>query len=535
MKKTQNIFDTEYSLDRYVRRSFDVFLVMFSAVTISIASMGKDRFWIPWICLIPAFFVLYRSNFTRAFRFGALAGAIKCITIWFWVITVTKYMLKTMWSGIVFLAGLTLLYSLLFGIMYSLISYILRTFRNRYTCLSRLVIGMATASLWVALEFLYTTLLILTGQAMPLGIGYTQWNHPLILQIVSLTGHYGVSFLIVLFNISIADDIWRKRLCLTPFAVVIVGLCIVFGYLRIQTASSSQYDASINVSILQGNIPPYDKFDQKKANFIAHRYLELGQLSNRINPQLIVWTESAIPWPLREDDDLMTTMLRVTAQSGAYHILGTTLQVPNESNTYYNTVLFVHPDGQITSQYNKRYLLTFVEKTVHLPLIMPASGTIHPATRKYRSGTLLPILHSPFGRIGVMVCNESLYPSAARQSVLAGAKFITLLANDVWFREDVPIDCHFMVTLFRAVETGRDLIIANNVGNSGIVDAFGRIIIRSEKRVHLCLSGTVQKRIGKTFYVRLGDIFATVCSCIAFCTITFCFLIKKQTITQKYN
>lgn len=390
---------------------------------------------------------------------------------------------------------------------------------------------MAIASLWVAFEFLYTTLLVLTRQATPLGIGYTQWNHPLILQIVSLTGYYGVSFLIVLFNISITDDLWRKRLCLTPLALGIVVLCIGGGYLRIKTATSSQYDAGINVSILQGNILPYDKFDQKKADFIAHRYLELGQLSNRTKPQLVVWTESAIPWPLREDDDLMTTMLSVTEQSGAYHILGTTLQVPNESNTYYNTVLFVHPDGKITSQYNKRYLLTFVEKTVRLPLIMPASGTIHPATRKYRAGTLPPILHSPFGRIGVMVCNESLYPPAARQSALAGAKFIVLLSNDAWFRENVPIDNHFAVTLFRVVETGRDLIIANNVGNSGIIDAFGRIIMRSEKRVHLCLSGTVQKRIGKTFYVRHGDLFATLCSCIAFCSITLCFLIKRNSHT----
>ena len=536
MGKPQKKNDAQQFWNRYVHYSFDWVLVVLSALAISTAYHGEDRFWIAWTGLVPSFWILYRSTPSRAFRCGAFLSALKCIIIWFWVITVTEYMLKTIWSGIIFLAGLSLFYALFFGVLYALLCHLIQTFnKGKHSRLTALLTGVAGASLWVVFEFLYTNLLTLTGQVMPLGISYTQGAHPVILQIASITGHYGVSFLIILFNMSLAHDLWERRFLITPLATVLVFVCITFGYLRIHLSISPPSDTAVKVAILQGNIPPYEKFDQNKANFLAHRYIELGQLSNRVKPQLIVWTEAAIPWPLREDDDLMTTMLKVTAESGAYHILGTTLEVPGESNTYYNTVLFVHPDGSITSQYNKRHLLTFVEKTIRIPFITPASGTIHPATRRYKPGTISPVLHSPFGRIGVMVCNESLYPASARQSVLQGAKFIVLLANDIWFREDIPIDCHFWVTLFRAVETGRDLLIANNAGNSAIVDAFGRIIMRSPKRIHSCVSGTIYKRTEKTIYVRWGDIFALVCGGISLFTITYSFFYRIRKLAYHQN
>jgi apolipoprotein N-acyltransferase len=89
--------------------------------------------------------------------------------------------------------------------------------------------------------------------------------------------------------------------------------------------------------------------------------------------------------------------------------------------------------------------------------------------------------------------------------------------------------------LFRAVETGRDLLIANNAGNSAIVDAFGRIIMRSPKRIHSCVSGTIYKRTEKTIYVRWGDIFALVCGGISLFTITYSFFYRIRKLAYHQN
>lgn len=503
------------------RRSFDVLAFVLTGLMIGVVLGGKDRFWVAWVALAPALCVLYRSGFKRAFLFGVVAGITQCIALWYWVAVITKQMLQSVWIGIIFMTFLCVFFGLLFGMFYSLVSCLIRALGRGTGVVSRLGLPIAIACLWIALEYGYSTLLFLAAQVFPMGIGYSQWNHPSVIQLASITGVFGISFLIVAFNAAVADDLYRRRLALVPWVGGFIVLCICAGHLWLRASpQGSQKERQLTVTVLQGNIPAFDKFDRRKAGFLAHRYLELGEQANRTRPDIIVWTESAIPWPLREDDDLMTTMLRITEPSHAYHILGATFPVEGASNTYYNSVFFVHPNGDITAQYDKRNLLTFVERTIHIP-IMPASGTIHPAGRKYLSGTRPPLIESPVGRFGVMLCNENLYAPVARESIALGGEYMVHLANDAWFLEDGPIDCHFGVALFRAVETRRDTVIANNIGISAIIDAYGRILTRSEKRTHACLTGKINRRGGKSFYVMVGDLFAQFCACLGLVAVIF--------------
>jgi apolipoprotein N-acyltransferase len=268
--------------------------------------------------------------------------------------------------------------------------------------------------------------------------------------------------------------------------------------------------SATRVAVLQGNIPAHDKFDRSKADRLAQRYIELGAEAARARPDLIVWTESAIPWPLREDDDLMNAMLRVTQPSGACHLLGATAAVGADGNLFANSALVVQPDGAITARYDKRHLVTFAEKPARLPLLSPF-GLIHPENRAYTRGTGPPVLRTPVGRAGIMICNENLYPPLARACVRHGAEFLVQMANGAWIDAPAAVRQHFAVNTLRAVETGRDVVVANNAGVSALIDARGRVLARSPIGTAACLQGTIIRRTRPTLYARTGDAFAWLC------------------------
>jgi apolipoprotein N-acyltransferase len=58
----------------------------------------------------------------------------------------------------------------------------------------------------------------------------------------------------------------------------------------------------------------------------------------------------------------------------------------------------------------------------------------------------------------------------------------------------------------RAWETGRDTIQAAPTGYSAVIDHNGRVLARSVLGHQQTLTATVQRRTGRTIFVRLGDL-----------------------------
>ena len=84
---------------------------------------------------------------------------------------------------------------------------------------------------------------LLTG--FPWGnIGYSQWNYLQGIQIASITGVYGVSFVIVFFNAGIATlirrkDEWRKELVAVIIPCLLATICLIYGYGAIATSKNT--------------------------------------------------------------------------------------------------------------------------------------------------------------------------------------------------------------------------------------------------------------------------------------------------------
>ena len=78
-------------------------------------------------------------------------------------------------------------------------------------------------------------------------------------------------------------------------------------------------------------------------------------------------------------------------------------------------------------------------------------------------------VQTPFGKAGIIVCNEATVPAAASGMANEGAQFLFNLSNDGWFNDTYITDLHFINARIRAVETRKDICINSNNGFSGLV------------------------------------------------------------------
>ncbi len=116
---------------------------------------------------------------------------------------------------------------------------------------------------------------------------------------------------------------------------------------------------------------------------------------------------------------------------------------------------------------------------------------------------LLP-LDTPVGKLGVIICNEILYPDLVRKNVENGAQLLVNMNNDIWFSEKIMPIRHYSVAVLRAVENNRDIIVASNGGISSFIDACGRTKTNSSIRKPKCLTGYMSSKNDLTFYTKSG-------------------------------
>jgi apolipoprotein N-acyltransferase len=85
---------------------------------------------------------------------------------------------------------------------------------------------------------------------------------------------------------------------------------------------------------------------------------------------------------------------------------------------------------------------------------------------------------------------------------------LTTITNDAWYGESSAAFQHFEMAAMRAIEQGRYLARAANTGISGVIDPYGRVLVRTrlfETEAVVAEARFVQTR---TVYARIGDVVA---------------------------
>jgi apolipoprotein N-acyltransferase len=293
------------------------------------------------------------------------------------------------------------------------------------------------------------------------------------IQPASVIGVTGCSFVVVWVNGLIAKAIAHRRYkqLWLPLSVFTGFMCwgwlLLFLFEREGTNMAQQ--PTFKLSILQPHIPPGIQWDQANGNALVHQLLQEERKCIAQRPNVILWSESAIPWTYSSNDDLVRELLHNSDSAHISHILGMNTAIAED--VVGNSAYCLLPGGKLAGRYDKATPLLFIEQPGQgwlLPFFSANGYSVLPGNNN------MP-LSTPYGKAGILLCNESVLPSSAAATVRQGAQFLLNLSNDGWFQHTYLVNSHFYNARLRAVETRKDLAINSNNGRCGLVSASGRI------------------------------------------------------------
>lgn len=121
-------------------------------------------------------------------------------------------------------------------------------------------------------------------------------------------------------------------------------------------------------------------------------------------------------------------------------------------------------------------------------------------------GTRPELFDTAWGKIGSVICFDSIYESLILDSVRAGANLLCISTNDSWFEDSAAVYEHNAHAKLRAVETGRYVVRAANTGISSIITPTGKVTKCLPPLVEGYILDEVYMISENTLYTTIGNI-----------------------------
>jgi len=485
--------------------------------------------WLPWIALAPLCWALWMipqipgtSWPGRCFLLGWITGSISFLITLYWITTVT-------WLGWVLLSLVVGLYPALWALFAGLILRPLGETKDPARAwlgsIPNLFVAICAAAAWTAAEWLRGTLFSGFGWN-PLGIALRN-DIPLI-QITGFTGTAGLTFLCVLSGATVAITIERlsreiRRGRARPhfdFMIAVLLIVLAFGYGIGKITAPETESLSLRVAGVQGNVPVYDYWDEKKDAQIMAGYVRQTRLALAMNPDLVVWPEASTPRPLLLDEIIYDQVKDLASGTPADFLIGS-VHYENKPRGDYNSAILLTSHAASAQIYNKIHLVPFGEYVPFrhtFPLFSWIVGSRVPYDFDPGKGPALLELSVKPVKVGPLICFEDTLGDLTRQFAGLGAQLLITITNDGWFEHSIATREHLANAQLRTVETGLPMVRVADTGISCVIDRFGRI----KQTLHASDGNTFIEGIlntaisvpthpAETFYTRHGELFAHAC------------------------
>ncbi len=424
------------------------------------------------------------------------------------------------------------------------------------TWAGRTLWALSGAAAWVVLEMLRNRLF----SGFPWNpLGSSQYRMAPLIQIASVTGVYGVSFLAVWVALSALSATLRifrnpqsRTVWLAEVFLPILAVAVVFNLGMQRTRSGAADFRTLKVTFIQPSIPQSLIWDasnddmrfrgllalteqaltNSEAVSGAGSGLSLGQRAPG-GCDLLLWPEAAVPKLLRYYDEMYQPVTALAQTNHIWMILGADDMEPSvnpakgHERDFFNSSFLISPEGKLRERYNKRNLVIFGE---YIPLEhwLPFLKFFTPIDEGgFTSGTLATQFDFDDlkTRAGVLICFEDVFPGLARDSARDDTDFLVNLTNDGWFGEGAEQWQHTAAAVFRAVENGVPLLRCSNNGLTCWADAHGQLRqVFTDKNGSVYGSGFMTAEIPlppkgehhtPTFYHQHGDWFGWGCVVLA--------------------
>jgi apolipoprotein N-acyltransferase len=340
---------------------------------------------------------------------------------------------------------------------------------------------------------------VLTGFPWAL-VGYI-WTDSGALQWAAWIGPYGLTLATVLLVALTWTALARAR---APWLLAAPLPFAAFAFSGAALAPPPQDLAGRPVvRLVQPNAPQDEKWDPDRVLEFYQRQIGFTAVPGDPPPDLIVWPESAIPWPLDVAGPVLGEI--AAAASGIPVVLGLNRR---EDGRWFNSLILVDRTGGVAQLYDKHHLVPFGEYIPfgHLTRSLGLRSFAAQDGYGYSAGPGPRLLDLPgIGATLPLICYEAIFPGGVRRAP-DRPDLLLQITNDAWFGEISGPYQHLAQARVRAVEQGLPMVRVANTGVSAVIDPAGRILAGIPLGEAGFLDHPVPAPRPPTLYARMGDL-----------------------------
>lgn len=337
-----------------------------------------------------------------------------------------------------------------------------------------LAFGVAFAGSEVAFPLLFPWTYAATVHQLPALNQVAEFGGPILVALTLVAVNFAVAELIVA---RLQRRAARARLVVALLALPAASA--LYGAVRIPMIDARVAAAEkIQVGLVQANMSLLAK--RKDRSEGLRRHVDLTRDLLREGPlDLVVWSETSVMSPQREDMAPLVYRLEFASRLGVPALFGAVLVREVEDARKYvlfNSALLTDLQGQTVGRYDKQYLLAFGE---YLPFgeTFPKLYEISANSGRFTPGKTYEPLRLGDKGLATFICYEDIIPSFVNRIVNSGeTDLLVNITNDAWFGDTTEPWIHLALAKLRAVEHRRFFVRSTNSGVSAFIDPVGRVI-----------------------------------------------------------
>ncbi|MFZ0746493.1 MAG: nitrilase-related carbon-nitrogen hydrolase [Terracidiphilus sp.] len=363
---------------------------------------------------------------------------------------------------------------------------------------------VAFPAMWVSFEYALDRF---TSGGTAGSLAYSQLHFLPFLQLASITGPWGMSFLLLMFPAALAIGLHLRNTApkqafrLVATSLGIIALVLIFGFTRLAQPSPRQ---QVKVGLIASDTSANDEVASAGADTVRlfHDYAAAARTLAAQGAQIIVLPEkigvAVDPNSVASD----TIFQSLADQTGATIVAG---MVRVALPLKYNEARVYGP-GALPLRYDKHHMLP------------PFESNLKP-------GTSLAFLHKPSATWGVAICKDMDFTQLSRKYGEAGTGLMLVPAWDF----NLDRSWHGHIAVMRGVEDGFSIVRAAKNGYLTVSDDRGRILAetRSDSAPFATLIAKVPAVHDDTLYSLLGDWFAWLTLALMIFTLVRYFLARR--------
>ena len=338
-------------------------------------------------------------------------------------------------------------------------------------------------------------------------MAYTQAGNLPLLQLLSVTGIWGITFLMGWFA-AVANEALQSHRRVAPLGVfTVVYLSIVIGgaarlaffppsstTVRIASLSPRQapHQPAFDLlsTILRGDATSGQINEFRSASYTVQQDLLARSAREAVaGAKVVFWSETAVYVLAQDEPQLFAQGRGVAARYQIYLGMTVGTWTPRAPRPLQNKLVLIDPLGHVAWQYLKAH---------------PTPGP--EAAAAVKSDGKLRWIDTPYGRIAGAICYDMDFPSLMMQAGAHRADIVISPAGD-WKAIDPR---HTQMASFRAIEEGSNLARQTNMGLSAVYDYEGHQLAHMDQyqSSDLTMVAQIPTRGVPTLYSVLGNWFA---------------------------